>query len=57
MRDKKSIGHIVRGKRSITSLSLTYKMSANSSFIKQRKKTQKNNFYIYLLISQLFMTN
>ena len=44
MRSQENIGHTVRDKRAITSfISLTYKIcSANSSFIKGSKKTQKN---------------
>ena len=42
MRNEENIVHVVRNKRAIASLSLTYKISANSSFIKGGKKTQKN---------------
>ena len=43
MRNEENVGHTVRDKRKITSLSLTYKylLSANSSFIKGSRKTQK----------------
>ena len=44
MRNEKNIVYIIRDKRAITNLSLTCKIStsANLSFIKGSKKTQKN---------------
>ena len=50
--DEESIGHIVRGKRSITNVQNVYCLISNLSFIKRSKKTQKNNFHFYLLISR-----
>ena len=37
-------GHILGGKHAITSLSLTYKTSTVSSFVKGSKKAYKNKF-------------
>ena len=41
MRIEEDIGHIVRVKRAITSLSLTYLLFVNSTFIKESKHNNK----------------